>query len=295
MYRNPSPPRSANNEEESNVDKIGDTAYSQIWVLDALVSLSSQTLKETDEMSEERENQFCQLWDMTSDRQVGAFMIEKGVCDLLIAPLARSKHYRVKEISLGILANLMCHRASAQAVTSHGVLRTMIPAILQEDDISVLTETVRFLRAALSLGGDVAERWSSVLPEETVDRLIHIMQSTLEMSSMRSGLLTEHCAHLLESLYYRDSLLLANSAYTVFPIVDLLKRNSTLEEPLLRCLQYLCEEKRAVENMAQCPATFGNGTFTEYCRQGTEASFIFTGECTGGKGSSNSMATFPAY
>eukprot|EP00116_Pleurobrachia_bachei_P016222 sb/3476484/ len=31
------------------------------------------------------------------------------------------------------------------------------------------------------------------------------------------------------------------------------------------------------------------------CRQGTEASFIFTGDCTGGKGSSNSMATFPAY
>eukprot|EP00116_Pleurobrachia_bachei_P013940 sb/3474202/ len=37
------------------------------------------------------------------------------------------------------------------------------------------------------------------------------------------------------------------------------------------------------------------GTFTEYCRQGTAASFIFKGECTGGKGSSNSMATFPAY
>ena len=80
-------------------------------------------------MSEERENQFCQLWDMTSDRQVGAFMIEKGVCDLLIAPLARSKHYRVKEISLGILANLMCHRASAQVLQS---LRFLVPLVLLE-------------------------------------------------------------------------------------------------------------------------------------------------------------------
>ena len=60
----------------------------------------------------------------------------------------------------------------------------MIPAILQEDDISVLTETVRFLRAALSLGGDVAETWGGVLPEETVDRLIHIMQVS-DISLMR--------------------------------------------------------------------------------------------------------------
>ena len=60
---------------------------------------------------------------------------------------------------------------------------------------------------------------------------------------------------MLEMLFYQDDQLLANSVYTVFPIVDILQnRNSrSLEEPLLRCLQYLCEEKRAVLNMTQCP------------------------------------------
>ena len=95
-------------------------------------SVPPLTPLQTDVMSEERENQFCQLWDMTSDRQVGAFMIEKGVCDLLIAPLARSKHYRVKEISLGILANLMCHRASAQ-VALVTLLVTLLVILLQSD------------------------------------------------------------------------------------------------------------------------------------------------------------------
>ena len=80
-------------------------------------------------------------------------------------------------------------------------------------------------------------------------------QSTLDMTSVRSSVLKEHCAMMLEIMFYHDDQLLANSAYTVFPLVDiLLNRNSRpLEEPLLRCLQYLCEEKRAVTNMSQCP------------------------------------------
>ena len=75
------------------------------------------------------------------------------------------------------------------------------------------------------------------------------------MTSLRSSVLKEHCAMMLEIMFYHDDQLLANSAYTVFPLVDiLLHRNSrSLEEPLLRCLQYLCEEKRAVTNMSQCP------------------------------------------
>ena len=76
------------------------------------------------------------------------------------------------------------------------------------------------------------------------------------MVSVRSKLLTEHCSHLLEILYYTNDTLLSHSAYTVFPIVDILQSYKScrgVEEPLLRCLQYLCEEDRAVDNMTQCP------------------------------------------
>ncbi|KAL5263524.1 hypothetical protein ACHWQZ_G008776 [Mnemiopsis leidyi] len=192
---------------------------------------------------------------MSSDKHVGSFMLEKGVCDLLLAPLVRSSNFRVREVSLGIIANLMCHRATAKVVTQHDTLRTFVPTLLREDDVSVLTETVRLLRAALGLEIEIADRWRQVLPDDTVERLIHIIQSTLDMTSVRSSVLKEHCAMMLEIMFYHDDQLLANSAYTVFPLVDiLLNRNSRpLEEPLLRCLQYLCEEKRAVTNMSQCP------------------------------------------
>ena len=69
-------------------------------------------------LSEEFENEFCQLWDMSSDKQVGKFMLDKGVCDMVLAPLVRSTNYRVREVSLGIIANLMCHSASAKVVIS---------------------------------------------------------------------------------------------------------------------------------------------------------------------------------
>ncbi|XP_063680984.1 protein saal1-like [Bolinopsis microptera] len=253
MYRNPSPPPQETVPE--NVDRIVNTAYSQCWVLKALVALSSQTLKDDERLSEELENEFCQLWDMSSDKHVGSFMLDKGLCDLILAPLVRSSNFRVREVSLGIIANLMCHKASAKEVTEHDTLRTFVPTLLREDDVSVLTETVRLLRAALALETDISDRWRRVLPDDTVERLIHIIQSTLNMTSVRASVLKEHCAMMLEILFYQDEQLLANSAYTVFPIVDILQNRSSqsLEEPLLRCLQYLCEEKRAVTNMSQCP------------------------------------------
>ena len=65
-------------------------------------------------LSEDLENEFCQLWDMSSDKQVARFMLDKGVCDLVLAALVRSTNYRVREVSLGIIANLMCHPASAK-------------------------------------------------------------------------------------------------------------------------------------------------------------------------------------
>ena len=37
---------------------------------------------------------------------------------------------------------------------------------------------------------------------------------------MWPSILSEHCAHLLECLFYHDESLLINSAYTVFPIVE---------------------------------------------------------------------------
>ena len=44
MFRNPSPP--PEHHTADNVDRIGDSVYSQCWVLNALVSLSSQSKKE---------------------------------------------------------------------------------------------------------------------------------------------------------------------------------------------------------------------------------------------------------
>ena len=51
---------------------------------------------------------------MSSDKHVGSFMLDKGLCDLILAPLVRSSNFRVREVSLGIIANLMCHKASAK-------------------------------------------------------------------------------------------------------------------------------------------------------------------------------------
>lgn len=42
--------------------------------------------------------------------------------------------------------------------------------------MSVLTETVRLLRAALALDTPIADKWQKVLPDDTVERIIHILQ-----------------------------------------------------------------------------------------------------------------------
>ena len=42
--------------------------------------------------------------------------------------------------------------------------------------MSVLTETVRLLRAALAQEPGVSDVWCKVLPDDIVERLIHIIQ-----------------------------------------------------------------------------------------------------------------------
>ena len=65
-------------------------------------------------------------------------------------------------------------------MTGHTTLRTYIPTLMREDDVSVLTETVRLLRAALAQQSDgesdIADAWRKVLPDDIVERLIHIIQ-----------------------------------------------------------------------------------------------------------------------
>lgn len=58
-------------------------------------------------------------------------------------------------------------------------MRSFLPTLLREDDVSVLTETVRLLRAALGLDVQISDKWREVLPEDTVERLIHIIQVNL--------------------------------------------------------------------------------------------------------------------
>ena len=43
-------------------------------------------------------------------------MLEKGACDMLLAPLVRSTNYRVREVALGVLGNMLCHSKHAKVM-----------------------------------------------------------------------------------------------------------------------------------------------------------------------------------
>lgn len=159
--QNPSPPPEVLEASETLAgDAIGETLFSERWVLRTLMKLTevvSQKTKEESNADEdddsdaiqqldrEIESLLCQLWDMCTDKDVVKFLVGLPTLDMIADAMTYTKMPRLTEIVVGILGNMCCVDEALTKVTDHLRLRMAALQLLDMSDPPTLTEVFRFL------------------------------------------------------------------------------------------------------------------------------------------------------
>uniref|UniRef100_A0A182NHT1 Protein SAAL1 n=1 Tax=Anopheles dirus TaxID=7168 RepID=A0A182NHT1_9DIPT len=179
-------------------DRIGETMYSERFVLSTILKLSKQgdRLLEDDE---EFEHDLCNLWDMTIEPDVVRFLLEQDVIELFLALAAGSQDFRLIEILFGIIGNMCCveemhalfHRQSALLVT--------LCDFLSVSDAPVLVQLMRTLTTLFDRSDDERFHWFAVMKQ--VDNLAEKIAMILATSTNRA--LLEHTAETVNAMINR--------------------------------------------------------------------------------------------
>ncbi|KAL9955157.1 hypothetical protein ACROYT_G036443 [Oculina patagonica] len=200
--RNPSPPRlSAEEIELIQYDNIGETVYSKKWVLGTLMKLvqslqistedseggeneehaSPREEENSHELSEAFEGELCELWDMSMNNDVAAFLEEMDTTEVLLDAVLKSQNARVTEICVGILANMACSHGVCVKMMRNKDLVDIVTVLLDEPDAPVLVEVTRLIHVCLS-NDEVESQWMAVLETESVFKnFIYILENSLNV------------------------------------------------------------------------------------------------------------------
>ncbi|XP_015690307.1 protein SAAL1 isoform X2 [Oryza brachyantha] len=118
------------------------------------------------------------LWDLSAIESQAKLMVNNLVLEVLLANLHVRQSLRAKEICIGILGNLACHKSLADAITSHnGLIATVVNQLFLNDS-ACLTETFRLLSTIFQSNASMS--WAeALLPDEILSRIIWIIGNTV--------------------------------------------------------------------------------------------------------------------
>ncbi|KAJ8954014.1 hypothetical protein NQ318_004307 [Aromia moschata] len=142
-------------------DAIGDTLYSQSFVLKTLLQFSHL------QWGEEVEEDLCFLWDMTVEKDVCKYLFELSFPSLTCAAVTKYSENRFTEIIIGILANILC------AECDKHITEEEIKIILNEldtDDPLILIQIMRFINATAHMSKDLP-----FISETVIDKIKFIL------------------------------------------------------------------------------------------------------------------------
>ncbi|XP_026757341.2 uncharacterized protein LOC113517023 [Galleria mellonella] len=132
-------------------DVIGDTAYSERFVLKILLKLANlDTLK--DEIQEKSfEDDLCTLWDMTAERDVVLFLQKHNMLNLLNFALPIIESPRIIEIFIGITGNMCCQKEVVNVLLKMDNFLNFLLENIKTDDSLVLIQLLRLINSSLFL------------------------------------------------------------------------------------------------------------------------------------------------
>lgn len=144
-------------------DVIGDTAYSERFVLKILLKLANlDTLKE-DIKEKSFEDDICILWDMTTEKDVVLFLQKHEVLKLINFALPVIETSRIVEIFIGIIGNMCCQKEVVNVLMKMDDLLSILMCYINTDDSLVLVQLLRLVSSCLFLANDEEiETWMNL-------------------------------------------------------------------------------------------------------------------------------------
>lgn len=138
-------------EDVVNGDVIGDTVYSERFVLKLLLKFANlDTLK--DEVQEKTfEEDLCTLWDMTAERDVVLFLQKHDFLSLLNFAWSVIESPRIVEILIGIIGNMCCQKEAAQALLKMDTFLTLLLEYTKSEDSLIIVQLLRLVNSSLFL------------------------------------------------------------------------------------------------------------------------------------------------
>lgn len=159
-------------------DAIGDTLYSERFVLKALMELKEQNGAKIDDSFEK---DLCLLWDMTIEKAVVKLLLEYSVLELFTSIIEITEDERLNEILLGIIGNMCCLKETREYLCASTSVMETILAQLQSEDPLILHQLMRLLYSAILFENSGDESlWFSHFQncENLVERFSFILSSS---------------------------------------------------------------------------------------------------------------------
>ncbi|XP_045022822.1 protein SAAL1-like isoform X1 [Daphnia magna] len=145
-------------DERLKGDAIGDTLYSESWILKTLMKLTEELPSysknhnnfETQEsnaveLDESLETDLCLLWDMSADKEVAHCLFQHDILSLAKCVIEESVAPRLTEIGIGILANLSCQQKIGHEILLDSELLTGVVNLMSSEDSQTIIQIVRLL------------------------------------------------------------------------------------------------------------------------------------------------------
>jgi len=132
---------------------VGDTMYEKKWVIENILEVGKhfQTTPylvedKVVELDSKIEDLLCTLWDISVERDVSMFYIEHGVLDIFVE-LFLNPNVRVKEISVGVMSNMVAHMEVFNKVLEKQAYLSKCLGLLEEKDSPTLSLVLRCLHS----------------------------------------------------------------------------------------------------------------------------------------------------
>ncbi|XP_064601708.1 protein saal1-like [Liolophura sinensis] len=209
--RNPSPPPELRQNKELDLaDNVGQSAFSKHWIFSTLMKLIQEVDSESEKLeadlcelgidvSEDLQNELCELWDMSMNKDVAEFLHEFKAMDILGGVIRKSKAPRVVEICVGILGNMVCCDKVCIAISNNSVLVEVLLALMDSRDPQTLVETFRLCYVCLC-NSSVSDIWLKAVK----DRLDSQTNIKFLLQSSTNGDLLKKTAYFLDKLLELD-------------------------------------------------------------------------------------------
>lgn len=225
----------ANDLDEETVEKlrgdaIGDTLYSQSFVLKTLLNFSD--LKWNDQVEED----LCFLWDMTVEKDVCKFLLSMSFPTIACsAMLQYNENNRFLEIVLGILANIFC--SGCENVMSKNELDIVL-SISNSDDPLILIQLMRFICTS----DDSSKLLFLLIDEAFIQQMCFILKSSTNKELLLKTL--ETSAKLTAGHKINDQLIQYNIYESIMISYKTIMNDDNFEpdtEEKLLCIKYMLQ------------------------------------------------------